>query len=85
MSNTITNDDAVKTLLAVIERPYWDAPPLTEQRDALEALCKRLAIANKALADLSYLLADVDHPKVRTARIGIINTLQSTDLVNPNL
>lgn len=48
-------------------------------------LRKRLALANKALSDIAHLLADIDLPNARAARIGALRTLDATDLVNPNL
>lgn len=72
----------VEALRAKLDYANRERDALTSERNTFQT---RLRLANKALADLSYLLADVDHPKVRAARIGIINTLQATDLVNPNL
>jgi hypothetical protein len=51
----------------------------------VETLQKRLRLANKALADIAHLLADIDLPNARAARIGALRTLDATDLVNPNL
>jgi hypothetical protein len=56
-----------------------------EENCTICTLQKRLRLANRALADVSYLIAAIDHPKARIARIGIIDTLQATDIVNPNL
>ena len=72
----------VEALRAKLDYANRERDALTRERNTFQ---KRLSLANRALADVSHLIADIDHPKARVARIGIINTLQSTDLVNPNL
>jgi hypothetical protein len=62
---------------------------MNRERDALtrerNTFRQRLTLANKALADIAHLLADIDHPNARAARIGALRTLDATDLINPNL
>ncbi len=67
------------------EAPDGDWVRAEDSARVIDALQKRLALANRTMRDMAFALADLDDPKARAARIAALRVLDSTDTINPNL